>query len=290
VFTGCIAEDTDDCILGYEIELHFRDLDVTRGSDYFLDHVGSVQVGVWDQAGTFLFSRSVNKNSLQQFQGIRLDLFEGDYTAVCWGNATGANSYIDYSKGLDTGSDVLYHPNYPTGKPIPTNDSLYYGRLDFTVQGLAASHTVYFKPAHVKLRIEVRGLQHIDPPLANINDLSIRVTDLCPAYTNTMAACGTISTYYPRVKVDAVFSEATAYCDILRFDGDTNPITIQVAANSLSAPLHTESLADFMTTHGLTIADGHELAVNMIVSFSQGGGVKVTISPWVGQPTIPGGM
>lgn len=287
---GCIGEDNGDCAARYGVELQFRNMEPTRSGDDFLDRVGSVRAVFYDAAGNYLLDRAVSRNDLHRFQGLRLSLPQGEYTAVCWGNASGANTRINYTKHLDASDEALYHPDYTTARAIPTNDPLYYGRVSFTVQPQTESHTVYFKPAHVKLRIEVRGIQYMNPPPADIDKLSIRITNLYPAYTNGMIPSGRVSTYYPKIITDAVFQEAGAWCNILRFDGDDNPIAIEVAPDAAAAAVHTEPLAAFMTTHGLTIRDGHELAISIVITFRPVGGVHVTIGPWTGQPTLPGGM
>lgn len=292
VLTSCVGENYDSCVPRYDVDLNFRYLDVPGTTDIFPNHVGRVNVGVFDDAtGRFVLARTVNKSDLDKFQGARLSLTEGQYTAVCWGNISEAHSYIDNSCDLGSSSEVIYNPNYKTSDPIPSNDSLYYGKTKFSVSPAApTSRTVDFKPAHVKLRVDVRGLQHINPPLADINDFSVRVTDLHPAYDHDMVTCGTMSTYYPKVEVDNVFQEASALCNILRFDGLTNTIEIQVAADDSSAPIYTIPLNTHMTNYGITIVDGQELAIGILITFRPGDLVTVTVSPWEGKPTQPGDL
>lgn len=280
LFSGCIDDDRNDCPPDHNVVLTFSYPD-------FAEHIGCVTAAVYDSQSLLVECIQAEKTSLDIFQGIRLGLPAGDYTAVCWGN-TFSNTQIN---GLMPGNGLLMQkvasPGYFSSTPVITNDSLYYGIRRFTVnQNTTTNETIAFTPAYIRLIIQIKGLGNTATGAPSSGYPYIKVNNLAPSYDYTMVAQGNLTTYYPFITVDPARMLVQSTCNILRFN-EENPITIEVVENHTdNTVLHTVDLQSFIAANSIKIIEGKEVVIPILISFETG--VTVTlIEGWSNTPVNP---
>lgn len=280
-FNGCISEDCHTCPTEQNVALKFE-------YPNFPDHITRVNVGIFDQDGVFITSMQVNKSELDQFQGVILPLQPGKYTAVCWGNAFDQTQIKGFSAGSNINEGQVSSPNYGIGLPIATNDSLYYGKLQFEVLNSEnQTYTVNFTPAYIRFIITIKGLSSIgqqDPE----NYPYIRINNLNPAYNFDMDTIGSYVSYYPKLSVNTTEKIASAKSDVLRFNA-TPPITIDIVRSKTSSDiLTTLNLRKFIEDNDIEIIAGKEITLSLLFTFSNNDvDVNVTINQWGEIPIDP---
>ncbi|MBF0647874.1 FimB/Mfa2 family fimbrial subunit [Dysgonomonas sp. GY75] len=281
-FTGCIGEDLSDCLPDQNLTLAFTSLN-------FSDKISRVTVAIYDQNGKLAETVQVEKADLDAFQGVRLYLPAGDYTAVCWANAFDNTQINGLSMGAGLNEQEVAHPGYFNSARIPTNDALYYGIHTFTVkQDAASSETVAFTPAYIRFVIQIKGLASTAKSEPSSGYPYIRVNNLVPAYDYNMVTHGSPTTYYPPLTVDTGNKLAQALCNVLRF-GAVNPVTIDVLDNSTdNTVLHTVNLQQFIEDNNIVIADGKEVTIPVLISFEGNTVIVTPIDNWGNIPVSPG--
>ena len=280
---GCIGDEMSDCPpdnSNFSLAFYYPD---------FPEHISRVTVGIYNANGLLADARQVEKNELDIYRGINLNLSGGSYTAICWGNASD-NTLINglYPGGYLSMHEVA-HPGYFTATPIPTNDTLYYGIHTFSIHtGKTTNDTVNFIPAHIRLIVQIKGLASIQDGAPPADYPYIRVNNLAPAYDYKMTTHGSPTTYYPPVTVDTQNELAEAACYVLRFK-EINPITIEVVENhTTNTILHTVDLQSFIADNGIVIEEGKETVIPILITFD--GKLNVTvieIEAWKNIPVDP---
>ncbi|WP_101690334.1 FimB/Mfa2 family fimbrial subunit [Dysgonomonas massiliensis] len=278
--SGCVGEDMSDCPPDNNLTLLFQ-------YPNFPDHISRVNVAIYDENDVLVEIRQVEKSELDILQGIRLNLSEGAYKAVCWGNAFDNTQIEGFTSGSMLDLHEVAHPGYFVPARIPTNDALYYGIHTFTIiKNTETTETVDFTPAHISLVIQIEGLQSLTEG-APIADLPyIKVNNLAPAYDYKMVTHGDLTTYYPTMALLSDKKLGESQLDVLRFR-EKNPITIDVIENNTTNKiLHTVKLQDFIAANDIKIEDGKEVVIPILISFF--GEVSVTIiEDWKEQPVNP---
>ncbi|MDU1891387.1 MAG: FimB/Mfa2 family fimbrial subunit [Dysgonomonas sp.] len=279
--SGCIGDNMDDCPPVNNVILYFE-------YPNFPERINRVNVGIFNKNGLHVMDHQVEKTDLDILQGIQLTLNNGEYTAVCWGNAFDDTRITCFNPNSSMHDGELSHPNYGTSVRIPTHDSITFGRLNFFIKSKdKVSHTVNMKPAHIKIHVYVKGLAILNTNPAPADYPAIRINNLDPAYDFEMINCGTSSSYHPEVEVDNTLKLAIAKCNTLRFEDD-NPITVDVLTNSASNNiLHTVNLKKFMEDNNINVVDGEELTIPILITFGNGT-VTVTLLSWEGIGVTPG--
>lgn len=153
--TGCIKENLDDC----ETTLYFDYLgDGTE--DIFLQKIEKVDMYVYNENNVCIQKTVLDKSELRRQQGTTLNLPSGQYHVVCWGNSLDDTQIND---GASPKNSIVGAPHYFTKELISTNDSLYFGERDIVIinEGYKVD-TVPFNSAHIKMRIELEGLDASD--------------------------------------------------------------------------------------------------------------------------------
>lgn len=277
--TGCMGEDTSDCPPENNLTLLFQ-------YPNFPDHIGRVNVAIYNDKDILVEIRQVEESELAILQGALFNLPEGDYKAVCWGNAFDNTQINGFAANEELIDQEIAHPGYFTSTRIPTNDALYYGTHNFTIiKDTETTEIVNFTPAHIRLVIQVEGLSSIlegvsaDYPYLKVNNLA-------PAYDYNMVTHGSLTTYYPTLNVRPADKLAESQLDELRF-GEKNPITIDVIENNTTnAVLYTVNLEEFIANNGIKIEEGKEVVIPILISFYSE--VTVTIiEDWKEQPVNP---
>jgi hypothetical protein len=297
LFTGCeIGEDLSNCPPDQNTVLVFSYLNVPNpdpdddDSVSFPDNIGQVTTGIFDSEGNFVLEKIMKTP-----QDVTLALPPGTYTAVCWGNAFHDTKIDGFAEGCNMGQGRVYHPNYngaltyAPGNAIPTNDSLYYGKVTFTkVQYQDLRVPVLFKPAHIKLKVTVLELPNTKAETLPQDYPVIRIGNLKAAYDFDMKILGDFVDYYPQVVVDTKNKTASARCDVLRF-GNDNPVTIDVIDNAGDdTALYSLDLEKFIKDNNIAIVDGEEARISIQISFVDVNDITVTLVGWESAPVTPG--
>lgn len=266
MLTACIREDMSKCGECEGIILNFE-------YPNFPNKINKVNIGIFDKDGSLVESRLIDKESLTEFQGIKLGLESGNYTAVCWGNAFD-NTQI---KGLSVDSKLnnmeVSHPNSGSSKIIETSDSLFYGKHVFTIPSdRKYVGTVKFKPAFIRFKVAVKGLD------VKQNAVAIRITNLKTYYNSEMQTYGELSNYIPPMIATSDKMWVT-HSDVFRFDYD-NPIKVDLlnAADNNNI-LASVDIKDFVKNNNISLDENTEVTIPILFNFTSG---NISINPEIG--------
>lgn len=284
LLSGCVGDSMKDCPVieaDDNTTLFFK-------YDGFLQHIEKVDMGIFDSEGRFVLGKTVDKQMLGKAQAISMHLVPGTYTVVCWGNALENTTIEGFTEGYSFGQGKIFHPNYPLGQAIPKNDSLYYGRQEFTKEkNIDKSETVLFEPAHVKMKIAVIGLSNMEPGTLSADYPVIRINNLEAISDFEKNISGGPVSYYPDINVDTRNKIGVVYCNVLRFIDD-NSITIDVVRSTKDSELlYRIRLKEFMQANNIHIVDGQEAQISMKITFT-GGNIAVSLGGWGNNPVTPG--
>ena len=266
MFAACIREDMSKCGECEGIILNFE-------YPNFPNKINKVNIGIFDKDGNLVESRLINKEYLTEFQGVKLGLESGNYTAICWGNAFD-NTLI---KGLGVDSKItnmeVSHPNSGSSKIIQTSDSLFYGKLAFTIPSdRKYTGTVKFKPAFIHFKVAVKGLD------TKKNMVAIYITNLKTYYNSEMQTYGAVSSYIPSMTAAADKTWATC-SDVFRFDYD-NPITVDLLNptdnNNILASV---DIKTFVKNNNISLDKDREVTIPILFNYTSG---DISISPEIG--------
>ena len=278
---GCIGDDYSACVRNCALYFDYPD---------FPEHIGRVNVGIYDADGLLVTSHQVDAHALSVFQGIQLDLTGGSYVAVCWANAFDNTSLHGLTPGASFDDGRVHHPNLSVSAPIASHDSLYYGKLSFVIPEDAPKgvqeDTVAFVPAHITLKIHVKGLSNTAPGTPAEDYPLVRTNHLLASYDFDMQPLGDATSYHPLLQVDPTEKLVAAHTHVLRFDNET-PATIDVVENAASQKiLYSLGLRDFMQANGITVVHGEKLTLPIFITFHDGH-VEVSLEGWGGTPVEP---
>ena len=279
LFGGCIDEDTSDCLPTENFSLKFNYIN-------FGEYINRINIGIFDHNGKCIQVRQLEKSDLNNSQGITLSLDTGKYTAICWANSFDKTRI----KGLTVGSLMsdgeISHTNYGTNTPINNNDSLYYGSLDFSVlPGKNITDTLYFKPAHIRLNVYIKGLEILSMKSYATNNPAIRINNLLPLYNFKRQSKGSPISYYPSIS-DYTSEIIHIKCDVLYFSLN-DKITVDVLENTISNKvLWSVDLIKFTRDNGITINDNHQINIPLQITFLDGK-ITVSLAPWGSNPVDP---
>lgn len=276
---GCIDEDMSNCPPKENFFLKFNYIN-------FGDDINRIDIGIFDRNGRCIQVRQLEKSDLNNSQGIELSLDTGQYTAVCWANSFDKTQIKGLTVGALFSDGEVSHTNYGTNTPVNNNDSLYYGLLDFSIlPENNLSDTLYFKPAHIRLNVYLKGLEIVSKKSYAANDPAIRINNLLPLYDFKRQAKGAPISYYPSIKgynADLIHVQ----CDVLYFSLN-DKITVEVLENTISNKvLWTVDLIKFTRDNGISIDDNHQINIPLQITFIDGN-VAVSLAPWGDNPVDP---
>jgi len=277
--TGCIGEDLIDCPVAENVELSF--LYYGDGDeDIFPQKVARVTTYIFDDSYSSIRRYEAGKNELNTHQGIRLQLPEGTYHAVCWGNVWRAGEQF-HSKELQELTDyLLVHGE--DGKEVTGMDSLYYGKTSFRVDGKGnVSKVIPFVSAHINMEIYMKGWKHLFADEGEVPEVVL--TGLFTQYDFAMALSGDPDIVKPVMQRKDNDILATRFC-LLRFP-DENPIEIHVRQKAGNT-LYTLGLQAFMESNQIKVEGIQEITIPIYLSFGSHG-VEVGIDPWDSIPVTP---
>lgn len=246
---SCVGSDKDDCPPSALSFSYTADGESNVLSAYISD----VTLCVFDEVtGRYVNRFSVNREQLLSAEGFPLDLPDGTYRIVCWGNS-GDHSRILI--GNTWQESRIGHPAVFGSSSVPdTNDPLYYAITILTVKrGVSTAVALDFECAHISLALFIKGLDASMLPI-------VRFDHLTPEMDFGMQAVNPYSvTYCPQVAYEEAQTRHVARLSVLRFATD-NPITLEILEPS-GASIYTLSLAEFMAAHDLPSARGATRAI-----------------------------
>ncbi|MDR0893219.1 MAG: FimB/Mfa2 family fimbrial subunit [Mediterranea sp.] len=283
LLSSCIDESLDGCY--GEVTLRF-DYPYNPGVG-FSDRVSRVNIGIYGAAGEQVGTMQIEKNSLNAFQGFKTRLPEGEYTAICWGNAY-ANTYID-----QTGKQVRHPDLLNPDAQIATDDSLAYGRVDFeVVYGDDNEATVHFEPAVIYLEIAVVGvpvhpdgtLDEAHAPYICLDNLETEIYDFDMNDADTERR-----TFYPAMQAfDAGNRLMVMRTAVHRMNND-NPVVVDLMSNhTTSTLLKRVALKDLIADNpAYSIVAQKELTIYITYVMGISADVIVHPKPWQVLPVQP---
>lgn len=274
--TGCIKEDMEPC----DVNLIFRYLgDGTK--DIFPEKIEKLDLYVYGESEALIETISLDQGDLKRFQGTSLILPAGKYRVVCWGNSE-SNTLLKQVSALSTA--VAAAPHYFTKELIATNDSLYFGSRTIEIfQDNSSADTVYFSSSHIKMRIELDGLEDVATG-DGYSPVEIEVGNLKPAvdFTNTFSSEKV--SYWPIVFRENETSSFKSRFNVLRFNDDNN-VYIKIIDKASHQTIYTLQLKDFMKENQITVDGINEATIGIRFRFN---GTSITVSPWDEEVITPG--
>jgi len=276
LFSGCIKDDLEDCIVEGK-PLYFSYLgDINR--EIFPQKINEVNLYVYDQAESLVQTIILNKTDLNTLQGTKLDLPNGNYHIVCWGNVF---SETQVNNELSRGPEAFVStPEFLTDETITTNDSLYFGSLDIQITNdIIKPDTVYFKSSHIKMLVKLEGLDDYD-----VSPVKLQIENLSPTVDFYQKYSADTTSYYPVISRDNAANDFIARFNVLRFNNDNN-INIKLINTESGKIIYTLKLKDFLAQNSITVNGINEAFVGIAFWFN---GLGVTVKPWDEENITPG--
>lgn len=277
LFTGCIREDLEPC----NTFLYFSYLG-DENREIFPDKIGKVNLYVYNVNDALVEAITLEQHDLSARRGIELNLPDGLYKVVCWGN-----SYVDtqINNPSARGLASVAAPRYFTGETISTNDSLYVGIKDIEIDTSRSSEdTVYFSSAHIKMQIEVLGTGTLKLTKNENVPFRIEVGNLSSNVNFNKNFSQERISYLPSVSSNEEMTSYTSRFNVLRFE-DENDIIVSLKDNDSQATLYTLNLQQFMKEYGISVHGKNEVLVGIRFRFN---GMAITVAPWNEENIKPG--
>ena len=254
--TGCIKENLDDC----ETTLYFSYLgDGTK--EIFPQKIEKVDMYIYNQNNVFTYG-----------------LLTG---FICWGNSLNDTRI---NEGSSLQNNLVGAPHYFTKELISTNDSLYFGEREITIVNESYKvDTVYFSSAHIKMQIELEGLD-VGSTRAATSPVSIEMGKLSSTVDFTKTFSNERVSYFPLVTFDSNVQKFGSKFNVLRFNDD-NEVYLRLRDLQSNEELYTMQLKDFMKDNNITVNGINEAAVGIRIYFN---GTAITVKPWDEEVIRPG--
>jgi hypothetical protein len=284
---GCFKQDYSMCPPVSNVKLDFRLI----GNNDFAGNVASVNSYIYDTMGNHLRTEHLDKNDLDNYQGMSIFLTPGDYRMVFWANVsdTSIAGYQDNETGYVRYSELCYNPQ---GTVTTDADKLWYGpcttqrsepkgipqeyyQLTVPAEG-EYSDEVLFTHAHRSIEIYVEGLPSL--PTVEIEELPEMLEfQGMDVHTETVKVFQ-YTTALEKNGIDYAF----ANFDTLYFE-DSAEADITVVIHDIDkGEICRMSLADAIAESG---ADPTALTISLLFKYISGN-VTVTIPGW--NSTNPG--
>ncbi|MDR0893884.1 MAG: FimB/Mfa2 family fimbrial subunit [Prevotellaceae bacterium] len=310
-FTGCDQIDEDLTACEGEAVIHF-DYPYNGQMNYFLDHIDNVKAYIFKvENGVLVEDRFIPRDSLEAFQGMKVNLPVGEYKAVFWGDAE-EHTTIDWHRQL-TYNPLLFDEKAETDQTIHTDDDLDYSQITFQVVRTPDPNkvdTAHFEPAYIKFFIDVmmpQGLSADYIPAIAIGNLNTEIYDFNMQPSN---ANDDDYTFYPthtlepnhntarrtRVTVPATPEEGgyelketekgmiyvLATSTLTHRLANDNPVKIKLYKNSAMSgnPIQTLNLSEFMAQHNIYIEPKKECTISITFVIGLNGEITIQALPW----------
>lgn len=290
LFSGCIRESLDKC--PFDARLRFTYFPKGEVNDLFGQRVEQVNLCVYRSDGAAVFTQTLYKAQLDSFPGIKLSLLQGEYTVVCWANASTENTRLkSFAVGDNIGNLYVDHPSAETSSDIPTLDPLLFVSRRITIidEDQTDDTVLNFLPRTIHVSVDLKGISH--QPTIRLNNLP---TALQSYYDETASLWGVKpvdvadKSFLPVVTYDAAQPRATTEINVPRFKADT-PGTIELFDQAGELIIPAISIAELLERYHIQIENDNE--VNLLVEITfVGGNTQITLKNWEEQPVKPGGL
>lgn len=283
LITGCIKDDLDDCPPAFSLYFSYKG-DGTR--EMFLEKDKSVVLYIYNDKELLIKTIALDESDLKRKQGVDIDLPEGKYHVVCWGNSD-KDTQISQNESLDL--SVIGATGYYTGEAITSNDSLYYGSKDINIlrNNSVKVDTVKFKSIHFGVRIITNEL---NTPASSGNTRAtsesafrVEIGNLTPTVNFKEVYSSEKVSYYPTSALDKD-NEFQSSFNVLRFDDD-NDVYINLRNKETDSITYTMPLKDFMQKNNITVNGKNEVVIGIKFTFT---GMNVVVKPWEEEDITPG--
>ncbi|MCD8101355.1 MAG: FimB/Mfa2 family fimbrial subunit [Alistipes sp.] len=169
--SSCLKENEDDCVEDASVALRFTFThhdETEEPTDLFPYRVNDVDVYIFDENDRYVYNMSVAQNSLSGGNTLYLDLEEGEYKIVTWGNLSDSGYGVDAPEQTRNGFTV----SATTDRPDISD--LFHGTATLTVDGSPRTQEIQLiRNTHV-LRVHLIGLSEPTRTIPG-TDYSIRV-------------------------------------------------------------------------------------------------------------------
>lgn len=277
VFAGCdLTDDLSKCPPAHNTVLRFfYDGDPDRPVS-FAEAVDGVTLLVFDGGGQLVETIDAPKSALGSDNSYKMTLDPGDYTVVCWANATNGHTQFAINSITD---GRLKNPCRQTtaDNAIDTDDPLYFGTTDITVVDKQQNTgDIQLEGAHVKIDVCIKGFGQANDPasypiveiVGDIHDYGIMKDRLGPVS----------ELYRPAVEHDSGRGTMCSKLNIMLFDDDNN-LVLSVIDPATGNVAHTIDLEQFMLNNNISVENRNEAVLDIMIEFT-GLGVTVTLPDW----------
>lgn len=278
LFVGCIKDDADDDTCPTSSTLYFS-YTGDGFTELFPAKISNVWLYVFNTDNALVTKLSIDRTQLSAYQGTQLDLPQGQYHVLCWGNTF--NKTID-KNAMARLTAELSNPEYEGGGAVTTNDSLYYAYRLLTVPPIPVKNdTIHFQGAHIKFRVFLHGAYtSATTTRSNPSAYYIRVNQLPPTYDFSMQNLHSPISYKPIGAEEAELGTGKSVF-AYRFNtlriADNNPVTIDLIDAKTEQVVYTLSLKDYMALYGIHVNGINEAIINVHFVISS---VGITVLPW----------
>lgn len=283
LLVGCnsIKDNYEDC---ETVTLMFSYLgDGTM--DIFQDKISSVSLYVYGADGSLHQTKTIGQNSLEAFQGTRLNLSPGSYSIVGVGNAFDKTT-VENTAAASHSDRWFGNPNIEKGAVVG-NDSLYLGKQQITVpEELWYTAHVPFRSSHYKVSYTVKGYVEQTPSKASESLLELKVHNLLPKTDFNNRVFGDRITYTPQMDLNSNNADHQSYFNIMRHEDPAN-VEFELLDKKTGESLHTLKLADFLRQFPQVDITKQEVLIPIEIEYRHTG-VTITIPDWMINDVTPG--
>ncbi|GFI14383.1 hypothetical protein IMSAGC008_01936 [Muribaculaceae bacterium] len=243
--------------------------------DVFPEYISSVTYCIYDGEGGIVTQATLDKNMLDEFQGLKLRLHSaGDYSLVAWGNL-GTHCELYSEEKLSEGK--VAHPSETPG----TFDRLYLGTLSFNLESVDGRHewVAPLHSAHVTLNA------YIQSTLSEAaGAYAIRVGKFATGVSNSGETLGPDRDYCP-VFTDDIEGRIKSTTWLPRFDENTEA-TIEVFSTISESNVASVKLSDYISANNIRITGVEEAVIDVLISVS-GTNISIKFPGWKPKPVYP---
>ena len=243
--------------------------------DVFPEYISSVTYCIYDGEGGIVTQATLDKNMLDEFQGLKLRLHSaGDYSLVAWGNL-GTHCELYSEEKLSEGK--VAHPSETPG----TFHRLYLGTLSFNLESVDGRHE-WMAPLH-SAHVTLNAYSQSTLSEA-AGAYAIRVGKFATGVSNSGETLGPDRDYCP-VFTDDIEGRIKSTTWLPRFDENTEA-TIEVFSTISENNVASVKLSDYISANNIRITGVEEAVIDVLISVS-GTNISIKFPGWKPKPVYP---
>lgn len=269
-FSGCISEDTDDCIVN-TTRLNFSYL-ADGDQDVLPQYVNNLTVFIYDSStGQLIDTKELGLGGKSKAYLELRNLDPGLYSFVVWGNLSGFSELANIDQLSKAAINLK--PIKGALQSLVSSDQLYFARKDIEIQKVSnTTIDVLLNSAHVKFDVVVKGLAQMpDLHLSHqIQGFDMNMNEI---------EGGEV------IGLDPVFEKGEkpnlfrGQFSVLRPKVDF--LQSKLSITSATAGTHEVILKDFIATHypHVSVSSTQEIKIDVLFEFSDLG-INVSVPDW----------